>query len=119
HVVRKPLSEFDGTAVVLDHMPHEGHRARGSGAKKAKPEVAYIVTAAEPFNRRQIGRVKVELDKDREGWLPFAREIRIGATECDGFVFEELAEGAQINRVKRGRPSGEDRAPVPSFAGEH
>lgn len=91
-VVRRPMRTYGSTAVVLDHTPHEARRARGSGAKKAKPEVAYTVTTKEPFSRYRVGTISVELDKDREGWLPFEREIHVGTSPSEGFVFEELPE---------------------------
>lgn len=90
-VVRRNLAKFGASAVVLDHTPKNGSGARGSGAKKAKPEVAMEVTVEQPFSRHQVGRLKVELDKDREGYLPFQRHIRIG-TDAEGFVLEELPE---------------------------
>src|SRR4051812_7003353 len=72
--------------------PDDANRARGSGAKRAKTEVSYTVTAAEPFNRYQVGEIVVKVDKDREGHLPFQRSIKAGTALTGGFIFEPEPE---------------------------
>lgn len=102
--VCRQLREYDGTALVVDHMPHEARRARGTGAKKAKSEVSYLIRMTEPFSRQQIGQITVEYDKDRFGWLPFRRFIRAGSDSTEGFVFEEQPDMQISIRSKKRAP---------------
>ena len=107
-VVRKPIVEYDGTAVVLDHTPHGALRARGSGAKAAKPEVSYLVTSPERFSRYRVGKLKIVHTKDHEGWLPAERYIRIGMKPSDEFVLEVIPElTANVTRVENDAPTTE------------
>lgn len=68
-----PLAHDLGAAVVvIDHKTKssaDSRYARGSGAKLAKTDVAFNVTAPDPFSRHKSGLVRIECTKDRLGDL--------------------------------------------------
>jgi AAA domain len=89
---RRTAQEVGSAALILDHTPKNGTGARGSGAKKAKPEVVLEVTVEREFSRNQRGEIKVKRDKDREGIIPFERRLAIGATVTEDFSIQELPD---------------------------
>jgi hypothetical protein len=76
---------FDAASVILDHLPKDhggngsggGRYARGSGAKLATVDVAFMVEPVKPFSRHQSGLLKLTVAKDRRGWLHRNHEIRV------------------------------------------
>jgi hypothetical protein len=71
--VLTPIARDIGAAVlVIDHdtKSSEASRyARGSGAKLAALDVQLKVTMTTPFTREQDGNLKINIPKDRRGWL--------------------------------------------------
>lgn len=71
---------FRAAGVVLDHLPkgeRGGRYARGSGAKLATVDVAFLVDPVKPFSRHQSGLLKLSVTKDRRGYLHRDWEIRV------------------------------------------
>lgn len=69
----KPLAQSHGVCViVIDHKTKanpEDRYGRGSGAKLAKSDVGYNVSAPEPFSRERSGRLLVTCTKDKPGYI--------------------------------------------------
>jgi AAA domain len=66
--------------VLLDHVPKDGkggRYARGSGAKLQLVDVALVVDVLQPFSRRQSGRLRLHVSKDRRGYLARDHDIRV------------------------------------------
>lgn len=74
--------EHRAAVVVLDHVPklEEATRyARGSGAKLQLVDVALMVEPITPFSRDQGGLLKLQVTKDRRGYLHRAHQVRVEA----------------------------------------
>jgi hypothetical protein len=72
--------QFHTAGVVLDHLGKDqrgGRYARGSGAKLATVDVAYLVDPVKPFSRRQSGLLKLTVTKDRRGYLNHEHDVRV------------------------------------------
>jgi hypothetical protein len=80
-----------GTAVILlDHVPHDGSHARGATRKKDEADVVWRLRKTKHFDRDSVGEITLQLEKDREGWLPPSVTYSIGGT-MDGFTCERSA----------------------------
>lgn len=72
--------DVKAAVIVADHVAKnstESRYARGSGAKLAATDVAYRMDAVTPFSRTQAGTVKLNVSKDRRGWLHRWHEMRL------------------------------------------
>lgn len=71
--VLTPIAREHGIAVlVIDHDTKGGEAsrfARGSGAKLAATDVAFKVSIVEAFSRAANGVLRLQVTKDRRGWL--------------------------------------------------
>lgn len=79
----EPLKfEYGASIVAIDHVTKSkdsrGKYARGAGAKKSKTDAAWKVTKAKDFNTSRVGLIRLEADKDREGWLEPKIAFKIG-----------------------------------------
>ncbi len=66
--------------VILDHLGKDqvgGRYARGSGAKLATVDVAFMLDPIKIFNRTTPGLLKVTITKDRRGYLHRHHEVRV------------------------------------------
>lgn len=94
--VLTPIAREHGAAVlVIDHdgKSTEGSRfARGSGAKLAACDVAFKVSIGQPFSRTANGALRLEVTKDRRGWLHRHWEIGVNTGFGMRLVFTETEE---------------------------
>lgn len=80
-----------GAAVlILDHVPKEGASSRGSSRKRDEVDVMWALRNPLPFDRDTVGRVVLQREKDREGWLPESVGFSVGGG-AEGFVFSRSA----------------------------
>ncbi len=70
-------------ALILDHVPKDtsNKTQRGGGRKKDMADVQWRLSLIKPFNRISQGQVSLDLEKDREGWLPRSQVFNIGGGE--------------------------------------
>ncbi|MDP9438180.1 MAG: AAA family ATPase [Actinomycetota bacterium] len=81
-----------GIAVVLlDHVPHEGSRARGASRKRDEADVQWQLFKTKPFDRNSVGEINLHLEKDREAWLETSVKFSVGGTEDGKLVFDRSA----------------------------
>lgn len=86
-----PAREREITTLILDHMPLDVNRARGSARKKEEVDVQWGLHNSEGFDRRTVGKLRLKIEKDREGWLPRSRDFEVGGS--DGvFIFHPVTE---------------------------
>jgi len=81
--VLEPLKfEYDASIIAIDHVTKSkdsrGKYARGAGAKKSKTDAAWKVVKAKEFGVNRVGLIRLESDKDRDGWLEPKLAFRIG-----------------------------------------
>jgi hypothetical protein len=81
--VLEPLKfEYGCTVVAIDHVTKSkdsrGKYARGAGAKKSKTDAAWKVIKVKEFGVSRVGLIRLESDKDRDGWLEPKLAFRIG-----------------------------------------
>jgi AAA domain len=81
------------TVVLLDHVPHEGKRVRGSTRKKDEVDVQWRLSNPKPFNRDNVGEIVLHREKDRDAWLPPLVRFSVGVTPESNFVFERSEGG--------------------------
>jgi hypothetical protein len=81
-----PARSRDVTAVILDHVPHDGSHARGATRKKDEVDVMWRLAQAKPFDRETVGEITLVREKDREGWLPHTVTFSVGGSE-EGITF--------------------------------
>lgn len=79
----EPLKfEYGAAVVAIDHVTKSkdsrGKYARGAGAKKSKTDAAWKVVKKKDFGVERVGIIRLEADKDRDGWLEPALAFRIG-----------------------------------------
>jgi hypothetical protein len=98
--VPRPLARAGAAVLVIDHVVKaEGGRgrwARGSGAKLAVTDVAFLLEASEPFSRDRAGRAILRVAKDRHGAIG-------GPNETVAAVHFEVA-GGSLHSVHLDRP---------------
>ena len=91
-----PLRDLGATILVIDHVQKTASRSnpypRGAGSKLADTEVAWFVEAIEPFNRSQVGELRLTKHKDRSGVLPAEMRLKVG--DGQGNLPVEVIEGA-------------------------
>jgi len=81
---------YGAAVVVIDHVPKAatgGRYARGSGAKLASTDVAYMLDAIRPFSRAEDGLLKLTVSKDRRGYLDRRHEVRVSVTDGLALTF--------------------------------
>ena len=81
-----PAREREITALVLDHVPHDGDHAQGASRKRDEADVMWALRCPVPFDRDTVGRLTLRRDKDREAWLPERVGFSVGGARS-GFVF--------------------------------
>lgn len=104
----EPLKfEYGASVVAIDHVTKSkdsrGKYARGAGAKKSKTDAAWKVVKAKDFNVKRVGLIRLEADKDREGWLEPKLAFQIGGR--DGRTILEQVDAVQAGGNKL--PEGE------------
>jgi hypothetical protein len=82
----KPALRRGAAVLVLDHVPHEHERERGSTRKRDEVDVAWKLTKLGDFDREKTGTLAMTRMKDREGWLPEKLTFEIGGEPGAGFV---------------------------------
>ena len=97
----RPARDRGCTVVLLDHVPHDGKRARGSTRKKDEVDVQWRLTRPEPFDRQKVGRIVLRREKDREAVLPQVVKFEVGGSS-DGFVFLHSGETAEESQGDNG-----------------
>ncbi len=81
-----------GIAVVLlDHVPHEGSRARGASRKRDEADVQWQLYKTQDFDRTTVGEIALHREKDRDAWLSPSVTFSVGGTEDGKLVFERSA----------------------------
>jgi hypothetical protein len=106
--VVEPLKfEYDAAVICIDHVTKSkdsrGKYARGAGAKKSKTDAAWKVVKHKDFNVNRVGMIRLEADKDRDGWLEPKLAFRIGGR--DGRTILEAVDAVQAGGNKL--PEGE------------
>ncbi len=81
-----PARRRGAAVLLLDHVPKEGLSSRGSSRKKDEVDVMWSLRNPLPFDRDTVGRIVLQREKDREGWLPESVGFSVGGG-ADGFVF--------------------------------
>lgn len=94
-VVLTPIAREHGSAVlVVDHDTKNGEAsrfARGSGAKLAATDVAFKVSIVQAFDRTTNGVLRMQVTKDRRGWLHRWHEIGVNTGSGMRLVFTETS----------------------------
>jgi hypothetical protein len=102
--VLTPIAREHGIAVlVIDHDTKNGEAsrfARGSGAKLAATDVAFKVSITQAFDRTTNGVLRMQVTKDRRGWLHRFWEIGVNTGNGMRIVFTETAEDGAAEPVK-------------------
>jgi len=103
----EPLKfEYGAAVIAIDHVTKSkdsrGKYARGAGAKKSKTDAAWKVVKHKDFNVGKVGMIRLEADKDRDGWLEPKLAFRIGGR--DGRTILEPVEAVEAggNRLPEG-----------------
>jgi hypothetical protein len=96
--ILKAVQTQDLTAAIIDHATKEGHDSQqygsaGSAAKQAVVDVEYFWTEVEHFSKRQVGRVKLKVMKDRDGELETERHWQVGGNGDDPLQFLATDDG--------------------------
>jgi hypothetical protein len=106
----KPLAQdFESAVVVTDHKTKadpDGRYGRGSGSKLAKTDVAYNVSAPEPFSRERSGRLHVVCTKDKPGWIGRDTSWMMRVTTSEGRITLDVGSPLTPDetRVAQSRP---------------
>lgn len=120
--VLQPIAHEHGAAVaMIDHVVKSkearGTYARGSGAKKAKTDVAWTVTPQSRFalDPPKIGLIELKIAKDRLGRLPGRVAFRVGGTAAGKTIVEQVKDqgGSVIE------PTDRIRVDITNFLLEH
>ena len=104
----EPLKfEYHSAVVCIDHVTKSkdgrGKYARGAGAKKSKTDAAWKVVKVKDFGVNRVGLIRLECDKDRDGWLEPKLAYRIGGQ--GGKIILEPTEAVKAGGNKL--PEGE------------
>ncbi|MCA1791970.1 MAG: AAA family ATPase [Thioalkalivibrio sp.] len=96
----EPLKfDYGAALIAIDHVTKSkegrGGYARGAGAKKSKTDAAWKVVKASEFSATRMGIIRMEADKDRDGWLPSSLAFRIGG-RGDSAIHIERMEAAEV-----------------------
>lgn len=87
----KPARDEGITVVILDHVPHEGSRARGASRKKDEADVQWQLFRNKPYSRDSTGEVVLRCEKDRDSWLEPSVTFSVGGTSDGRLIFERSA----------------------------
>jgi len=89
--------ESTAAVVVLDHLTKDetaGRYARGAGVKLGLVDVALRLDPLKVFTREQSGLLKLEVNKDRRGYLPRSHEVAVEVAAGHLFVTVRTTEQA-------------------------
>lgn len=106
--VVEPLKfEYGATVICIDHVTKSkdsrGKYARGAGAKKSKTDAAWKVVKHKDFGVNRVGIIRLEADKDRDGWLEPKLAYKIGGLGNGTTVLEPIdAVKAGGNKLPEG-----------------
>jgi hypothetical protein len=87
----KPAREMGITTAVLDHVPHEGARARGASRKKDEADVQWQLYRTKHFDRNSVGEITLHREKDRDDWLDPSVRFSVGGTDDGRLTFRRSA----------------------------
>jgi hypothetical protein len=79
------------TVALLDHVPHEGSRARGASRKKDEADVQWQLYRTKHYSRDSVGEVVLHREKDRDDWLDASVKFSVGGTKDGRLIFERSA----------------------------
>lgn len=82
----KPALRRGAALLVLDHVPHEHERERGSSRKRDEMDVVWKLGSLGEFDRDHKTTLFLSRQKDREGWLPEKLTFEIGGDPEEGFI---------------------------------
>lgn len=101
----KPALRRGIAVLVLDHVPHEHERERGSSRKRDEMDVVWKLTKIGDYDRDQTATLSMTRQKDREGWLPEKLTFEIGGDPSTGeFVMrrdDSLARRVEVTHLNR------------------
>lgn len=99
----KPALRRGCAVAVLDHVPHEHERERGSSRKRDEMDVVWKLTKIGDFDRDRTATLSMTRQKDREGWLPEKLTFEIGGDPTTGeFVMrrdDSLARKTEVTHL--------------------
>lgn len=102
----QPARRRGCTVVILDHVGHgTATRARAASRKKDLVDVQWKLTNRAAFDRSRVGRIDLECEKDREGWITENVSFSIGGTP-EGFVCERIGTAPATPDVGLSRGEG-------------
>lgn len=94
--VLTPIARDHGAAVVaIDHDSKAGQDSRfsrGSGAKLAASDVMIKVRLVQPFARQQNGVLRLDVTKDRRGYLGRAWDVQVRTGDGLSLVLSEAVD---------------------------
>jgi MarR family len=90
HALAGAAKRRGAAVLLLDHVPTDANRSRGSTQNLGKVDVSWQLKKVLPFDRHTVGQIQLRLEKDREGHLPKRVQLAIGSK--DGFVFRREAQ---------------------------
>jgi hypothetical protein len=82
----KPALRRGVAVLVLDHVPHDVERERGSSRKRDEMDVVWKLTKVGDFDRDKTATLSMSRQKDREGWLPEKLTFEIGGDPMKGLL---------------------------------
>jgi hypothetical protein len=115
----KPIRTAGGCVVITDHVTKSDSTSRyprAAGAKLGEADLAYHVTAPEPFARGRSGRLRLRCTKDRSGWIGPGTQFDVYLTASDDGRVELDATRMTPTEAAILR-SLEQKKPNPIFAG--
>jgi hypothetical protein len=83
----KPIKAAGGCVVVTDHVTKADSQSRyprAAGAKLGEADLAYNVSAPQPFARGRSGRLRLRCTKDRSGWIGPGTQFDVGIEAIGG-----------------------------------
>lgn len=105
--VLTPIARNFGSAVVvIDHdtkASEQSRYARGSGAKLAALDVQFKVEIKQPFSRGQDGLLRLNVTKDRRGYLH--RDWLVQMTTSNGLIAPEFMHESEQGYTDSFKPS--------------
>jgi hypothetical protein len=99
-----PARSRNIAVLLLDYIPKEGSGSRGSSRKRDEVDVSWSLRNPQTFDRERIGRIVVQREKDREGWLPESVGFSVGGG-AGGFVFSRSAGTVEVDDQDGLKPS--------------
>jgi Bifunctional DNA primase/polymerase, N-terminal/AAA domain len=83
----KPARQRGLTTAVLDHVPHDADRPRGSGRKIDLSDVIWKVRQSTEFDRDTLGQITLYRRKDRECVMPSSVLCAVGGDGTGQIIF--------------------------------